>query len=544
MADAQALGTKLVIGFGKQLSEGETCDVVISFSTMPKSTALQFLDPSQTAGGKHPYLFTQCQAIHARSFIPCQDTPAAKITYSAAVTVPSALTTLMSAIPQDSSKPSSGPSGTHTFHFKQDVPIPSYLLALAVGELESRQIGPKSKVWSEPSMVEAGAYEFADTAKFLAAAEEVAGEYVWGVYDLLLLPPSFPYGGMENPCLTFVTPTLLAGDRSLVNVVAHEIAHSWTGNLVTNATWEHFWLNEGFTVFLERKIIGRLHGQQALQFHAANGYLSLVDTIHQIGDTHNFTALVPDLSGGVDPDDSFSKVPYEKGFYFLYYLQGLVGGSKPFEAFLKTYLQHFKFKTLTTTDFQEFFCDYFKDTTAIQQIDWQTWLYSPGLPPVQNDYDPTLGQAADALALKWHTSDLLGIGSKGPAGACPSDIQGWSSEMLVAFLDKLASYRARQAMNKQTTRHMAKLYSLDESKNAEIRGSWYKLAVNAEDDAVLPLTVQFLKEQGRMKFLRPLYRALYKSKMGKDVAVQTFQESRQSYHPIAAKMVAADLNVD
>ncbi|DBB10759.1 hypothetical protein WJX82_009512 [Trebouxia sp. C0006] len=540
----KALGTKLTIGFDKKLSEGQSIDIVISFSTMPKSTALQFLDPSQTGGGKHPYLFTQCQAIHARSFIPCQDTPAAKLTYSAAITVPTPLTALMSAVPQNSPEASADGAATHTFKFTQEVPIPSYLLALAVGELEYRQIGPRSKVWSEPSMVEAGAYEFADTAKFLSAAEEVAGEYVWGVYDLLLLPPSFPYGGMENPCLTFVTPTLLAGDRSLVNVVAHEIAHSWTGNLVTNATWEHFWLNEGFTVFLERKIIGRLHGEKALQFHAANGYLSLVDSIHQIGDTHNFTALVPDLSGGVDPDDSFSKVPYEKGFYFLYYLQGVVGGSQPFEAFLKTYLQHFKFKTLTTTDFKNFFCDYFKDTEAIQQIDWQTWLYSPGLPPVQNDYDPTLGQAAEALAKKWHTSDLMAMGSNGPQGASPDDTKDWSSEMVVAFLDKLASYRTRQPMHRKTTRRMAELYGLDSSKNAEIRGSWYKLAINAEDEAVLPLTVQFLKEQGRMKFLRPLYKALFKSKMGKDMAVQTFKEARQSYHPIAAKMVAADLQVD
>jgi leukotriene-A4 hydrolase len=253
----RALGRPLTVDLGVVAQPGSTQKIGIHFWVTEASSAVQFLEPAQTAGGKHPYLFTQCQAVHARSLVPCQDTPNVKMTYDAVVTVAAPLTALMSAKclpPNPPPPPSRFAASLHiptaTFAFAQDIPVPSYLLALAVGDLESRRLGPISRVWAEPSIVEAAAFEFAHVLDFLRAAEALAGEYRWGQYDLLLMPPSFPYGGMENPCLTFVTPTLLTGDRSATNVVAHEIAHSWTGNLVTNATWEHFWLNEGWTVRL------------------------------------------------------------------------------------------------------------------------------------------------------------------------------------------------------------------------------------------------------------------------------------------------------
>ena len=305
------MGAALTVKLGEARAPGTTLDVVVSYRTSPSSSAVQWLRPEQTAGGKHPYLFTQCQAIHARALYPCQDTPAAKLTYGAKVTVPAPLRALMSAIPVGEGVPS-GAAGKTTFAFEQTVPIPPYLLALAVGNVEARDIGPRSKVWSEPEMVDAGAHEFAETEDFLVAAESVAGPYVWGRYDLLLLPPRFPYGGMENPCLTFVTPTLLAGDRSQAHVVAHEIAHSWSGNLVTNATWEHFWLNEGFTVYLERKIMNKLYGKSVFDFNAIGGLMELKETVARLGADHPHTVLMPKLEGGVDPDDVFSKVPYEK----------------------------------------------------------------------------------------------------------------------------------------------------------------------------------------------------------------------------------------
>jgi leukotriene-A4 hydrolase len=288
----------------------------IDYSTSPSASAIQFLPKEQTAGKEHPYLFTQCQAIHARSFFPCQDTPGTKCPYDARITAPAPLVALMSAIATSST--AAATDGWTVFSFTQRVPMPAYLVALAVGNLEERSIGPRSSVWSEPQMVDAGAYEFADTEQFILAAESCVGPYVWERYDVLLLPPSFPYGGMENPCLTFVTPTLLAKDRSLANVVAHEIAHSWMGNLVGCRTWEHFWLNEGFTVFLERRIIqamatakvGEKSGRQVAHMHAVIGYEALRRSVDQLGADHDFTKLIPCLDG-VDPDDAFSSVPYE-----------------------------------------------------------------------------------------------------------------------------------------------------------------------------------------------------------------------------------------
>ncbi|KAK9797774.1 hypothetical protein WJX73_000383 [Symbiochloris irregularis] len=540
----QALGSKCSIAL-PHLRAGARITVHIEFTTSPSSSAIQFLAPEQTAGGKHPYLFTQCQAIHARSFVPCQDTPGAKMTYKAAVRVPAPLVALMSALQTDAQSFGQTPyldtkprPDAATYYFEQPVPIPSYLLALAVGELESREVGPITRVWSEPSMVDAGAHEFADTQRFLDIGVELAGEYVWGRYDLLLMPPSFPYGGMENPCLTFVTPTLLAGDRSLANVVAHEVAHSWTGNLITNATWEHFWLNEGFTVLLERKIIGRMEGEQALQFASYLGYNELKETVAKIGPDHTFTALIPDLSGGIDPDDAFSKVPYEKGSYFLYYLQGLVGGPRPFEAFLKAYVQAHRFSVHTSDSMRSFFLDFFKDVPAVQQVDWETWFHRPGLPTVRNSYDTSLGRAAFDLADRWHSSE----GASTSGSFETTDLKGWSTSQTTAFLAHLLQLSAGSApLKPATTRHMAAVYRLDESHNSEIRALWYRLCLSAGDEAALPLTAAFLKEQGRMKFLRPLYQVLCRSEKGRQVAVQTFESARGTYHPIAAKMVASDL---
>jgi len=314
--------------FGQRISlklgdfpQGSTKDVLIKYSTGegPKASALQFIEKELTADKVKPYLYSQCQAIHARSIVPCMDTPANKQTYDAKVKVPEGMVCLLSALGTGSEKTEDG--GT-IYSFNQPMPIASYLFAIVAGALERREISPRCDVWAEPSVVDKARYEFEDTEKMLATAEELMGKYVWSRYDLVVLPPSFPFGGMENPCLTFVTPTLIAGDRSLTSVVAHEIAHSWTGNLVTNGNWEHFWLNEGFTVFCERKIMGRLYGESLRQFENITGWEDrMLPTINEtFGPVHNYTRLVPDLTG-VDPDDAFSTVPYEKGSAFLLYIE-------------------------------------------------------------------------------------------------------------------------------------------------------------------------------------------------------------------------------
>jgi len=337
-------GSKLEVKFGEAVKEGETKDIRIYYSTSPQSSAIQWLPPANTAGKKHPYLFTQCQAIHARSMFPCQDSPGVKSTYTATIAVPSPLVALMSAVAAKGTGEKKEDSVV--YRFSQPVPTPSYLVALVVGCLEERKIGPRSSVWSEPEMVDAGVAEFEDTEKYLATAESIAGPYVWGRYDILLLPPSFPYGGMENPCLTFVTPTLLAGDKSLATVVIHEISHSWMGNLVTCKSWVDFWMNEGFCRILELKIIKALFGDKYFDLYANIGLKALRGSISLFGEDHNYTKMRPELKD-VDPDDAFSSVPYEKGLNFLIYLENLIGGEKVMNPLLKEYCSTFKEKSTT-----------------------------------------------------------------------------------------------------------------------------------------------------------------------------------------------------
>lgn len=301
-------GRALVISLGQIVTNlsGDQSDITglkvrIFYQTTPQSTAVQWLKPAQTHLKTHPYVFTQCQAIHARSLLPCQDSPMVKFTYEAKVTCIKPLTALMSAIQVGSAVDNA--DGTTSFLFRQSVGIPSYLIALAVGNLKGVKIGPRSTVWAEEGMAEKGALEFKDTERFISTAEDIVSKYEWGKYDLLILPPSFPYGGMENPCLTFVTPTIVAGDGSLVDVVAHEISHSWAGNLATTKTWEHFWLNEGFCMFIERKIAGRIHGEPIRQFSSILGWKALEQSIEFFGPDNPLTKLVPQLEG-IDPDDA------------------------------------------------------------------------------------------------------------------------------------------------------------------------------------------------------------------------------------------------
>jgi leukotriene A-4 hydrolase/aminopeptidase len=396
-------GSALNVTLPTSYKKDKQLDLIVEYETTSECGALQWLEPSQTVGKQYPYLFTQCQAIHARSLLPVQDSPSIKLTYSASIRVPKPLKALMSALSTGETTSENGKSTI--YQFEQRTTMPSYLIALVVGNLEGRKIGPRSTVWSEPEVVEKAAWEFTDTEKFIATGESLLTPYEWGRYDLLVLPGSFPYGGMENPCLTFVTPTLLAGDRSLVDVVAHEIAHSWMGNLVTTKNWEHFWLNEGWTMFIERKIIGRLHGEAARQFSSILGVKSLKKDVDLFGHTHPYTALCPKLDG-VDPDDVFSSVPYEKGYNLLYYLEQLLGGPSVFEPYMKEHVKQFAGKSITTDDWKKLLYDYMREhhgeakVALLDKVDWHAWFYSPGMPPVTNQYDTTLADACIKLAAR------------------------------------------------------------------------------------------------------------------------------------------------
>jgi len=385
-------------------------------------------------------------------------------------------------------------------------------------------------------MVAEVAYEFAEVESFIAAAETITSQpYIWGQYDLLCLPPSFPYGGMENPCLTFLTPTLLAGDRSLAGVVAHEVSHSWTGNLVTNRTWEHFWLNEGWTVWLERRIEAHLHGETWYGFNALEANSSLEEAIRGYGKEHNFTSLVPKLEG-MDPDDAFSVIPYEKGFQLLHHLREVCGAA-PFGEFVSAYFAAFKMKTVTSAEFRDFFIDWASVSEIdASSVDWDTWLLSPGFPPLAADFANPEGAKAEALAAMWLAPEATFTPTGEPADCELPD--GWRHRHMLVFLGALS---AAGGLSEKRLKRMDELYGLSASKNAEVRLKWQRLCIKLRLPFIVPHVVEFLKAQGRMKFVRPLYRDLFAWPEQAHVATSTFDEWKANYHPIARKMLATDL---
>ncbi|XP_030641072.1 leukotriene A-4 hydrolase [Chanos chanos] len=528
-------GTPLEISLPFELSRGQHVIVEIEYETSPTAVALQWLTPAQTAGKTHPYLFSQCQATHCRTMIPCQDTPSVKHTYYAQVSVPKELVALMSAM-RDGQEPDPQDSGRIIYRFRQPVPMPSYLIAIVVGAVESREIGPRTRVWSEKEYVDQAAFEFSETETMLKTAESLAGPYVWGQYDILVLPPSFPYGGMENPCLTFATPTLLAGDRSLANVIAHEISHSWTGNLVTNKTWEHFWLNEGHTVYLERMIGRCMESEQFRQFKAIGGWKELQESVNTFGANNPLTNLVPNLHE-VDTDEAFSSVPYEKGFALLYHLEELMGGPEVFMGFVKSYIQLFAYSSVTTEEWKNYLFTYFKDKVDIlNKVDWNGWMHTPGMPPVKPQYDTSMADACTALCQRWLKAKEGDL-----ASFTQADVKQLSSHQIIEFLALLLQ---EEPIPLSHAKRMEEVYSLNSIKNAEIRARWLRVCVRAKWEESVPLALKMATEQGRMKFTRPLFREVYNFDKFRDEAVKTFIAHRAEMHPVTANLVAKDLKVD
>lgn len=469
--------------------------------------------------------------------LPCQDTPAIKATYSATVTVPAPLAVVMSANRREAVP---GDANTQTFAFEQTQPIPSYLIAIGAGPIVSREIGPRSRVWCEPEVLEAAAHEFAETESFIRTGEDLVGPYIWERYDILVLPPSFPYGGMENPCLTFLTPSLLCGDRSLVDVVAHEIAHSWTGNLVSCQSWEHFWLNEGFTMFLERKILARLHGESWRQLNSHIGLADLRESVAQFGQDGPETCLVPDLSE-TDPDDVFSSVPYEKGYTCLYVLEELVGGPAVFEPFFRAHIERFAGQSINSDQFRDFVLEYFatasSETAAkLAAFPWQEWYHGRGMPPSIPQYSQELLLPCRELAQHW----------LGRPEAAPMPKAGYAAltpAQKTIFLDLLLQSAA--SLSAATVRRLDEEYQLSAANNVEILLKWYLLCIRTHTVEVFAAAAQFATKHGRMKYCRPILRELYWSggERGRQIALETFEGHRSFYHPIAAQMIAKDLKL-
>uniref|UniRef100_A0A8B9GNB8 Leukotriene A-4 hydrolase n=1 Tax=Astyanax mexicanus TaxID=7994 RepID=A0A8B9GNB8_ASTMX len=519
-------GSPLEITLPFELSRGQHVIVEVEYETSPSASALQWLSPAQTAGKKHPYLFSQCQATHCRTMVPCQDTPSVKHTYYAQVSVPKELIAVMSAV-RDGQEADPTDSSRVIYRFRQ--PVGSHSLFFSVVcSVSCREIGPRSRVWSEKEHVDQAAFEFTETETMLKTAESLAGPYVWGQYDLLVLPPSFPYGGMENPCLTFVTPTLL--------VIAHEISHSWTGNLVTNKTWEHFWLNEGHTVYLERMIGRAMEGEQFRQFKAIGGLKELQEAVHQFGANNAATNLVVNLEG-VNPDECFSCVPYEKGFALLYHLEELMGGPEVFMGFVKSYIQMFAYSSVTTEQWKDYLFTYFKDKVDIlNKVDWNGWMHTPGMPPFKPQYDTTLADACNALAQRWTKAKDADL-----SGFSEADIKQLSSHQLIEFLALLL---LQDPLPTSHVKRMQEVYKFNSINNSEIRCRWLRLCVKSEWEDAVPLALKMATEQGRMKFTRPLFRDVYNFAKFRDEAVKVFKEHRNEMHSVTAMLVAKDLKVD
>lgn len=522
-------GSPLHVSVPNGAPQGEVIKLDIELETTKECVGLQWLTPAQTGNKKHPYVYSQCQAILARSIFPCQDTPDVKSTVTFNITSP--LPVVASGVPVTSD--SAGESDK-LYRFEQKVPIPSYLFALASGDLATAPIGKRSVVATGPEALKGAQWEFEeDMDKFLDVAEKLVFDYKWGEYNILVLPPSFSYGGMENPIFTFATPTVVSGDRQNVDVIAHELAHSWSGNLVTNCSWEHFWLNEGWTVYLERRIGAAIHGEPQFDFSAIIGWKALEDSVALHGADHEFTKLIVNHKG-VDPEDAFSSVPYEKGFHFLYYLERLIG-REHFDKFIPHYFNTWAYKSLDSYEFKKTFLVFFEAygnveiKDKIATIPWDERFYTPGLPP-KPEFNTAYVDSCLSLAEKWKQEDYI---------PDVKDTASFTANQTIVFLQAIQNFLS--PLSVERSQLLGTTYNISSSKNVEVKSAYYLIALRAGDRKEFPGIVELLGSVGRMKFVRPLYRKL--NEIDRDLAVKTFEKNKDFYPSTTKGQLKKDLGL-
>lgn len=486
-----------------------TDKVVIEYSTSPSAEALLWVE------GDTPFLFTQSQAILARTWIPCQDSPGIRFTYDADVTVPVGSLALMSAS-NPTAKSSDG-----KYSFSMDKPIPAYLMALAAGDIAYKEVGARTAVYATPDLIEAAAWEFAEMEEMLIAAEELYGSYAWGRYDLLILPAAFPFGGMENPMLTFATPTIIAGDRSLTALVAHELAHSWSGNLVTNATWDDFWLNEGFTVYFENRIMEAVYGKEISEMLALLSYQGLRDEVIEIMDRNpNDTHLKLHLEGR-NPDDGMSAIAYDKGYFFLRLIEETVG-RPAFDAFLKTYFAEYAFKVMDTESFLDYLKAELLTEEQVAAVNIDAWVYGPGLPDNIPSVTSARLDSVDVALEEWVKGDL----------ATKSLLwERWVYQERFRFLTNMPA-----DIGAKRLQELDDAFSISETGNNEVLFAWLEQAVKNEYKPAYGVLEEFLVEVGRRKFNYPLYKAL-KVTGQQELALRIYKKARAGYHSVAVNSI-------
>ena len=507
------LGTKLTI----EAPEHPT-QVRVTYATSPDASGLQWLEPSMTEGKKTPFMFSQSQQIHARSWVPLQDTPRIRFTYSAHVTAPADAMVLMSA----DNDPKAARDGDYSFKMPQK--IPSYLLAIAAGDLVFKKVGDRSGVWAEPAMVDKATAEFADTEKMIDTAEALYGPYRWGRYDLLVLPPSFPYGGMENPRLTFATPTVIVGDKSLVSLIAHELAHSWSGNLVTFATDKDAWLNEGTTTYVQGRITEALYGQDMADMEHVIDRDELKQEYRTLKPELQRLSLKPGTLS--DPDDQSSATVYTKGAWFLQFLEKRFG-REVFDPWLKGYFDHFAFQSITTAQFRDYLktqlIDKHPNVVTMQEVD--QWLYEPGIPPNAPVVESGKFSTVNAARIAWMGSAKL---------PDKTITDAWGTQEWVHFLEGMPDTLAQAQLTQ-----LDEAYRFTGTPNGEIAMRWYPLAERSGYAAARPAMGAFLERVGRRKLIMPTYKALVATPDGLAFAKAVFAKARPGYHPITTGSVEA-----